>query len=69
MIEQIRNQRNEIIGYVTDYGTHQEVRNKHFTLVGRIVNGETRDKFGNLVSFFPNPGLLFSRLNDVDLFD
>lgn len=65
MIEQIRNHQNEIIGYITDYGTHQEVRNKHFQLVGRIIHGQTRDVFGNIVSFQSNPGLLFMGLNDL----
>ncbi len=65
MIETIRNEHNEIIGYVIDFNTHQEVKNKHFQLLGRIINGQTRDEFGNVVSFFPNPGLLFRRLEDL----
>ena len=34
------------------------VRNKHGELLGRIINGQTRDKSGNLLSWDENLGLL-----------
>jgi len=55
----IRNQHNEIIGYVVDYDNYQEVRNAHGELVGRVLNGHTYDVNGNMVSWQENPGLLF----------
>jgi len=58
----IRDNHNQIMGYINDYGSHQEIRNKHGELIGRIVNGQTRDRYGELVSWQANPGLLFGDL-------
>jgi len=58
----IRDQYNQIMGYMIDYGTYQEVRDRHGELVGRIINGQTRDRYGSLVSWQENPGLLFGGL-------
>lgn len=55
----IRDCHNQIVGYIVDYGDHKEVRNRHQELVGRIINGQTRDRYGNLVSYQENVGLLF----------
>lgn len=63
MRESIRNLHNEIIGYIDDYGDLKEVRNRHGELVGRIINGQTRNMHGEIVSFQENPGLLFGGLD------
>ena len=62
MREQIRDHQYQIIGYIDDNGDLKEVRNKHGELVGRIINGQTRDASGNIVSYQENPGLLFGAL-------
>lgn len=59
----IRNQFNEIVGYIDDLGYEKEVRNKHGELVGRIINGQTRDVHGSIISFQESPGLLFGGLD------
>ncbi len=58
----VRNMYNEIIGYMVDYGSHMEVKDKNFQIVGRVIDGHTRDVYGNIVSFLPNPGLLLRDL-------
>ena len=63
MRESIRNQHNQIIGYIDDYNGHKEIRNKHGELVGRIIQGQTRNIYGEIVSFQENPGLLFGGLD------
>ena len=59
----IRNQRNEVIGYIDERLNYKEVRNEHGELIGRIVDGQTRNAYGEIVSFQENPGLLFGGLN------
>ena len=51
---------NGTLGYTIDTGPNgmKTVRNKHGELLGRIINGQTRDKSGKLLSWDENLGLL-----------
>lgn len=62
MREPIRDLHNQMIGYIDNYGDYKEVRNKHGELIGRIINGQTRNLHGEIVSYQENPGLLFGVL-------
>jgi hypothetical protein len=57
--EIVRNVQNEIEYYIDEHPDgSKEVRDKHGTLIGRIVNGQTRDRYGNLLSRTENVGLI-----------
>jgi hypothetical protein len=60
----IRNNSYEIVGYVDTYDEDRmDVRDAGGQLVGRVSNGHTYDKNGNMVSWGPNPGALFGELD------
>ena len=56
----IRDEHQQIVGYIEDYGTHKEVRNKNRELVGRVIDGKTYNRYGAMISFQEHPGLLFA---------
>lgn len=45
----------------TDWNGDKIVRNQHGEMLGRVINGQTRDKHGNLVSLNENIAALFGR--------